>query len=270
MYPAVTDLDLLGTSATHRSWYCSAYDGLREFHQAKGFDPDSQDVAQHPGYPLYEVTPGIDARFAFPLPLGWHHPFRSTTAPPRSTKPFGALKILDHGHGTAWDPPIPAFPQRRNFSTPPKRPRDAAFESFGPRTPSAPDSLFIPKISLQPSANTVIGPCRLSALLPYLTRLRSYRPILSQASNSNGEYGFDYEDSITTWLGCNSEGGEDDKPVCERVNRQSPEVEDGVSAGVILCKYLSNINSILDYVSTLRVLAQPGDDNMKTWFFAEI
>ncbi|KAJ7214843.1 hypothetical protein GGX14DRAFT_320901, partial [Mycena pura] len=36
-------------------WDGSVYDGLREFHQAKGFNPDSQDVARHLGYPLYEV-----------------------------------------------------------------------------------------------------------------------------------------------------------------------------------------------------------------------
>ncbi|KAJ7223410.1 hypothetical protein GGX14DRAFT_658087, partial [Mycena pura] len=36
-------------------WDDSVYDGLREFHQAKGFDPDSQDVARQLGHPLYEV-----------------------------------------------------------------------------------------------------------------------------------------------------------------------------------------------------------------------
>ncbi|KAJ7509633.1 hypothetical protein B0H11DRAFT_1960453 [Mycena galericulata] len=31
------------------------YGTLRKFHQAKGFDPDSQDVARHLGYPLYQI-----------------------------------------------------------------------------------------------------------------------------------------------------------------------------------------------------------------------
>ncbi|KAJ7755486.1 hypothetical protein B0H16DRAFT_715739 [Mycena metata] len=40
-----------------RSWDASVYAGLRKFHRAKGFDPDSQDVARHLGYPLYQVSP---------------------------------------------------------------------------------------------------------------------------------------------------------------------------------------------------------------------
>ncbi|KAJ7259435.1 hypothetical protein C8J57DRAFT_1024207, partial [Mycena rebaudengoi] len=38
-----------------RSWDDLVYAGIREFHQAKGFDPYSQDVARELGYPLYEV-----------------------------------------------------------------------------------------------------------------------------------------------------------------------------------------------------------------------
>ncbi|KAJ7477920.1 hypothetical protein B0H11DRAFT_2424403, partial [Mycena galericulata] len=38
-----------------RDWGEREYTGLRQFHQAKGFDPDSQDVARHLGYPLYQV-----------------------------------------------------------------------------------------------------------------------------------------------------------------------------------------------------------------------
>ncbi|KAJ7214887.1 hypothetical protein GGX14DRAFT_329965, partial [Mycena pura] len=37
------------------SWDDNIYAGLRKFHQAKGFDPDSQDIARHLGYPLYEL-----------------------------------------------------------------------------------------------------------------------------------------------------------------------------------------------------------------------
>ncbi|KAJ6556265.1 hypothetical protein B0H19DRAFT_947689, partial [Mycena capillaripes] len=42
--------------ACRRSWDASVYDGLRQFHRAKGFDPDSQDVARHLGYPLYQIS----------------------------------------------------------------------------------------------------------------------------------------------------------------------------------------------------------------------
>ncbi|KAJ6518061.1 hypothetical protein C8R47DRAFT_4240 [Mycena vitilis] len=42
------------------SWDASVYAGLRQFHQAKGFDPDSQDVARHLGEPLLELTKETD------------------------------------------------------------------------------------------------------------------------------------------------------------------------------------------------------------------
>ncbi|KAJ7211429.1 hypothetical protein C8J57DRAFT_1200310, partial [Mycena rebaudengoi] len=37
------------------SWDDLVYAGIREYHQAKGFDPYSQDVARDLGYPLYEI-----------------------------------------------------------------------------------------------------------------------------------------------------------------------------------------------------------------------
>ncbi|KAJ6450949.1 hypothetical protein C8R47DRAFT_312090 [Mycena vitilis] len=40
------------------------YAGLRKFHQAKGFDPYSQDVARHLGYPLYQLSTNAYAPFA--------------------------------------------------------------------------------------------------------------------------------------------------------------------------------------------------------------
>ncbi|KAJ7758805.1 hypothetical protein DFH07DRAFT_448402 [Mycena maculata] len=47
-----------------RSWDGSVYTGLRQFHQGKGFDPYTQDLARHMGYPLYQisdkVSPGKD------------------------------------------------------------------------------------------------------------------------------------------------------------------------------------------------------------------
>ncbi|KAJ6463001.1 exonuclease V [Mycena sanguinolenta] len=36
------------------SWDASVYAGVRQFHQAKGFDPDIQDVSRHMGHPLYQ------------------------------------------------------------------------------------------------------------------------------------------------------------------------------------------------------------------------
>jgi hypothetical protein len=47
-----------------RSWDRSVYAGLCQFHQAKGFDPDSQDVARHLGEPLYQLVGEIDPLFA--------------------------------------------------------------------------------------------------------------------------------------------------------------------------------------------------------------
>lgn len=37
-------------------WDAGVYTGLRQFHRGKGFDPESQDVARHLGYPLCEFT----------------------------------------------------------------------------------------------------------------------------------------------------------------------------------------------------------------------
>ncbi|KAJ7229447.1 hypothetical protein C8J57DRAFT_1092545, partial [Mycena rebaudengoi] len=46
------------------SWDPSVYAGLRKFHQAKGFDPESQDVARHLGHPLYQLSREINPLFA--------------------------------------------------------------------------------------------------------------------------------------------------------------------------------------------------------------
>ncbi|KAJ7094193.1 hypothetical protein C8R44DRAFT_718602, partial [Mycena epipterygia] len=39
-----------------KSWDESIYEALSRFHAAKGFDLNSQDVARHFGYPLYELS----------------------------------------------------------------------------------------------------------------------------------------------------------------------------------------------------------------------
>ncbi|KAJ7640233.1 hypothetical protein B0H17DRAFT_476929 [Mycena rosella] len=46
------------------SWDESFYNGVRQFYAAKGFDPDSQDVALELGLPLYEISTELDGPFA--------------------------------------------------------------------------------------------------------------------------------------------------------------------------------------------------------------
>ncbi|KAF7374199.1 hypothetical protein MSAN_00301800 [Mycena sanguinolenta] len=46
----------LSTELMGYSWDASIYAGLRQFHQGKGFDPDSQDVARHLGHELYQPS----------------------------------------------------------------------------------------------------------------------------------------------------------------------------------------------------------------------
>ncbi|KAJ7121934.1 hypothetical protein C8R46DRAFT_105497 [Mycena filopes] len=54
----------LTTRIWGRSWDASVYAGIRQFHAAKGFDPDGQEVARHLGYPLYELCSEVDVLFA--------------------------------------------------------------------------------------------------------------------------------------------------------------------------------------------------------------
>ncbi|KAK7035613.1 hypothetical protein R3P38DRAFT_601884 [Favolaschia claudopus] len=50
-FPAIT----ISIRGEIYNWSDTIYAGLRQFHQGKGFDPDSQDVAPHLGVPLYEL-----------------------------------------------------------------------------------------------------------------------------------------------------------------------------------------------------------------------
>lgn len=43
----------LTTNITGRVWDGSVYAGLRRLHEAKGFNPDSRDIGNHLGHPLY-------------------------------------------------------------------------------------------------------------------------------------------------------------------------------------------------------------------------
>ncbi|KAJ7057449.1 hypothetical protein C8F01DRAFT_332622 [Mycena amicta] len=45
-----------------QQWDTSMYEEVRAIHIAKGFDPDSQDIARHLGYPLFELVSDIKAR----------------------------------------------------------------------------------------------------------------------------------------------------------------------------------------------------------------
>ncbi|KAF7334338.1 hypothetical protein MSAN_02378700 [Mycena sanguinolenta] len=47
-------------------WDHSVYEGLRQFHEGKGFDPYSQEVARQLGYPLYEVLSDLGSEVPFP------------------------------------------------------------------------------------------------------------------------------------------------------------------------------------------------------------
>ncbi|KAF7377028.1 hypothetical protein MSAN_00120900 [Mycena sanguinolenta] len=49
------------TQAYGDYWDASVYQGLRQFHQSKGFDPYSQDVARHLGYPFFRLSSERDA-----------------------------------------------------------------------------------------------------------------------------------------------------------------------------------------------------------------
>ncbi|KAJ7670051.1 hypothetical protein DFH06DRAFT_1037990, partial [Mycena polygramma] len=53
-----------GATAEGESWDSGVYAALRKFHQAKGFDPYSQDVARHLGLPLFQPPVAIDPIFA--------------------------------------------------------------------------------------------------------------------------------------------------------------------------------------------------------------
>ncbi|KAJ7478386.1 hypothetical protein FB451DRAFT_183803 [Mycena latifolia] len=46
------------------SWDESVYSGIRQFHQAKGFDPDSLDVTRELGYRLYQLSADAHSLFA--------------------------------------------------------------------------------------------------------------------------------------------------------------------------------------------------------------
>ncbi|KAJ6512395.1 hypothetical protein C8R45DRAFT_1152015, partial [Mycena sanguinolenta] len=46
----------LSTETQAKSWDASVYGGLHRFHQIKGFNPDSQDLAQHLGQKLYKFS----------------------------------------------------------------------------------------------------------------------------------------------------------------------------------------------------------------------
>jgi hypothetical protein len=58
----------LKTTPYGPSWNASVYEGLRKFHRAKGFNPDTQDLAWHLGHPLFELLAEADSTFAHGKP----------------------------------------------------------------------------------------------------------------------------------------------------------------------------------------------------------
>ncbi|KAJ6523862.1 hypothetical protein B0H19DRAFT_647047 [Mycena capillaripes] len=54
----------LDTEVLARSWNRRVYDGIREFHAGKGFDPHSQEAAMELGGPLFQVSCERDALVA--------------------------------------------------------------------------------------------------------------------------------------------------------------------------------------------------------------
>ncbi|KAJ7152399.1 hypothetical protein C8R46DRAFT_913068 [Mycena filopes] len=52
------------TDVFERSWNASVYAGLRQFYEAKGFDPASQDLARHMGCSLFRVSGAMNTPFA--------------------------------------------------------------------------------------------------------------------------------------------------------------------------------------------------------------
>ncbi|KAF8126248.1 hypothetical protein K438DRAFT_2001499 [Mycena galopus ATCC 62051] len=62
----------LTTEIRRHYWDPSVYNGLRKFHQAKGFDPESQDVALHIGYPLYRLSSEVNKEDYWDGVYGYH------------------------------------------------------------------------------------------------------------------------------------------------------------------------------------------------------
>ncbi|KAF8145886.1 hypothetical protein K438DRAFT_1608878, partial [Mycena galopus ATCC 62051] len=46
------------------SWDRDVYAGLRQYHEAKGFDPNTQELARHLGFPLYQLSSRVDPPFS--------------------------------------------------------------------------------------------------------------------------------------------------------------------------------------------------------------
>ncbi|KAJ7701731.1 hypothetical protein B0H16DRAFT_1626561 [Mycena metata] len=53
----------LQTNIAGRCWDSSVYAGLRDFHRAEGFDPDSQAVGIHLGYPPFRLCREVNSHF---------------------------------------------------------------------------------------------------------------------------------------------------------------------------------------------------------------
>ncbi|KAJ6512478.1 hypothetical protein C8R45DRAFT_322307 [Mycena sanguinolenta] len=92
----------LSTNIRGFSWDASMYTGLRQFHQAKGFDPNSQDVARHLGHKLYQVS------------ICWHILMKSVLTTPT----MGPAYTLQMSFGVALNQPLRHMQRDQSVSYP--------------------------------------------------------------------------------------------------------------------------------------------------------
>ncbi|KAF7353126.1 hypothetical protein MSAN_01500000 [Mycena sanguinolenta] len=64
--PSILLVLITSTRMAGTYWDHSVYEGLQRFHEGKGFDPYSREVARQLGYPLYEVLSDLGSEVPFP------------------------------------------------------------------------------------------------------------------------------------------------------------------------------------------------------------
>ncbi|KAJ6504501.1 hypothetical protein DFH09DRAFT_943864, partial [Mycena vulgaris] len=65
----------LSSPVRFRSWDSDVYIGLRQFHEAKGFDADSQELARHLGHSLFKLADPALAPISFKFRCSAFHIF---------------------------------------------------------------------------------------------------------------------------------------------------------------------------------------------------
>ncbi|KAJ7476767.1 hypothetical protein FB451DRAFT_247299 [Mycena latifolia] len=115
------------------SWDESFYSGLRQFHEAKGFDPYSQDVARHLGHQLFQLAYGADSSFAHmedsaphEFPQTQHRLTNNVRWPADDSFVDTRQPPTSHGHSVdGLDPPNDLAPESLCPRPPTMRKRDA-------------------------------------------------------------------------------------------------------------------------------------------------